>query len=224
MIPTNAHGDWTFQREDIARGFDAHVREQLPWYELATGAVAHIARHYIPDGGLVYDIGASTGNIGRMLAETLETRDARFVAIESSAEMVREYRGPGEIRHADALTFDYETFDVAIVFLVLMFLPAGRRKAFVRHLCSHIRPGGALIVFDKTAGPGGYLATVLHRLTIAGKVATGADPGEIIAKELSLIGVQRPLGERFMELTAAPMPVEVFRFGEFAGWVVENPE
>jgi tRNA (cmo5U34)-methyltransferase len=219
-----AYGDWTFQREDIARDFDAHVREQLPWYDLATGAVAHIARHYIPEGGLVYDIGASTGNIGRSLAETLVTRNARLVAIEASAEMVRQYQGPGEIVQADALTFPFEEFDVAIVFLVLMFLPPGRRKGFLRDLCAKIRPGGALIIFDKVTGPSGYLSTVLHRLTIAGKVATGATPAEIIAKELSLIGVQRPLGARFMELAVSPMPTEVFPFGEFVGWVIENPE
>lgn len=218
------HGDWTFQREDIARDFDAHVREQLPWYDLATGAVAHIARHYIPEGGLVYDVGASTGNIGRSLAETLVARRARLVAIESSPDMARQYRGPGELVEADALTFPFEEFDVAIVFLVLMFLPAGRRKSFLRELCAKIRPGGVLIVFDKVTGPSGYLATVLHRLTIAGKVATGAAPAEIIAKELSLIGVQRPLGARFMEFAVSPMPTEVFRFGEFVGWVIENPE
>lgn len=217
-------GDWTFQTAEIARGFDAHVREQLPWYDLATGAVAHIARHYIPNGGLVYDIGASTGNIGRAIAETIAARNARFVAIESSAEMVREYSGPGTIHHADAMAFPYEPFDVGIVFLVLMFLPAGERKGFIRQMCDKIRPGGALIVFDKTVGPSGYLSTVLHRLTIAGKVATGSQPGSIIEKELSLVGVQRPLSRSFMDTAVSPSPVEVFRFGEFAGWVIERPE
>ena len=51
--------EWTFENTDVASGFDRHVREQLPWYDLVTGAVAHIARHYIPKDGLVYDIGAS---------------------------------------------------------------------------------------------------------------------------------------------------------------------
>ena len=217
-------GDWTFQTADIARDFDSHVREQLPWYELATGAVAHIARHYIPHGGLVYDIGASTGNIGRALSETLTQREARLVAIEQSAQMVAAYSGPGEIVQADAAGFDFAPFDVAVAFLFLMFVPAGHRRALLQSLCAKIRPGGALIIFDKTEGRGGYLSTVLHRLTIAGKVAQGTPAGEIIAKELSLIGVQRPISESFMSLYASPMAVEVFRFGEFAGWVIERPE
>ena len=49
--------DWTFQNKEVADKFDYHVREQLPWYEIATGLVAHIVRHYLPENGLMYDIG-----------------------------------------------------------------------------------------------------------------------------------------------------------------------
>ena len=55
-IPT----DWTFKNANVAKHFDDHVREQLPFYDMATQAVEHIGRHYIPHGGLVYDIGRST--------------------------------------------------------------------------------------------------------------------------------------------------------------------
>ena len=41
--------DWTFR--GFSGQFDGHVREQLPWYDMATAAVAMIARHYIPHGG-----------------------------------------------------------------------------------------------------------------------------------------------------------------------------
>ena len=66
--------DWTFR--GFSGQFDGHVREQLPWYDMATAAVAMIARHYIPQGGKVYDLGCSTGNIGRVLAPTLHEREA----------------------------------------------------------------------------------------------------------------------------------------------------
>ena len=60
QIPKN----WTFENTSVAQNFDKHVREQLPFYDLATNAISHIARHYIQENKLVYDIGASTGNIG----------------------------------------------------------------------------------------------------------------------------------------------------------------
>lgn len=64
----NRVSDWTFH--GFAKEFDGHVREQLPWYELASAAMGLIARQYIPKGGKVYDLGASTGNVGRVLAPT----------------------------------------------------------------------------------------------------------------------------------------------------------
>lgn len=216
-IPT----DWTFKNASVADGFERHVREQLPWYELATGAVAHVARHYIGEKGLIYDIGASTGNISRALADTAAARTARIINIEPSPEMCDRFNGAGKLVQADALDFDYEQFDVAICFLTVMFMPIGERVAFLRRLQSKIKPGGAMIVFDKTEIGVGYLSTVMHRLTIAGKVATGCDPKEIIEKELSLCGVQRPLSYQFMR-HALPNAVEMFRFGEFAGYVIEG--
>lgn len=89
-IPRN----WTFENSEIATGFDRPVREQLPWYDLATGSIAHIARHYIPQDGLVYDIGAATGNIGGALQPTLTDRNAWLISIESSGEMAELYNGP----------------------------------------------------------------------------------------------------------------------------------
>lgn len=214
-IPSN----WTFERADIAKGFDRHVREQLPWYGLATNALAHIARHYVPRGGLVYDLGASTGNVGKALRETLRDRHAELVAIESSMHMVEQYRGPGRIVHGNAADFDYAPFDLAVAFLTLMFLSVEERVQLLGKLRARVRPGGAIIVFDKTQATTGYPATILARMTLAGKVAAGVEPSEIIAKELSLGGVQRPIHPGLLGADA----IEWFRFAEFAGWLIEGP-
>jgi tRNA (cmo5U34)-methyltransferase len=214
-IPRN----WTFETSEVAKGFERHVREQLPWYELITGAVAHVARHYIPTGGRIYDIGASTGNIGRALAETIEDRKAELIGIEASASMAELYSAPGKVICADALHFDFEPFDVGILMLVMMFMPVAERGAFLERLAAKARPGGALIIIDKVEVGGAYAATALYRLALAGKVAAQVPADEIIAKELSLGGVQRPL-------SGPPIAgaVEFFRFGAFAGWVWEAAE
>ena len=214
-IPVN----WTFHDQNVAEGFERHVREQLPWYELATGAVAHVARHYIPNDGLVYDLGAATGNIGRALAPTLLARGARLVSVEPSPEMADLYAGPQPegliMEAAEAVTF--QPFDVAVAFLTLMFVPVAERGPLLNRLWQKLRPGGALIVFDKCEAQPGYVGTVLWRLALAGKLAAGVEAVEIVAKELSLSGVQRPLAPRLLPANA----VEFFRFGEFAGWVIE---
>ena len=208
--------EWTFENTKVASGFDRHVREQLPWYDLVTGAVAHIARHYIPKNGLVYDIGASTGNIGQAIEETITERKAKLVGIEASAEMCARYKAPGDLVQIDALDYRFQPYDLAICYLVLMFLPVGKRQEFIDYLKSLIKPGGALLIVDKCEAATGYEATVFWRLTLAGKIAAGVDAESVIAKELSLSGVQRPLDPAMLGDDA----VQWFRFGDFAGWIV----
>lgn len=213
--------DWTFETADIARSFDRHVREQLPWYDLATGAVAHIIRHYLPRGGVMYDIGASTGNIGRAVAGILSDRCARVIPVEASEEMARVYTGPGReaLVCGDIAQVEIEPFDVAVLFLTMMFIVPGERVGVVARLRARLRPGGVIIILDKATAQGGYLGTMLARLTLAGKVASGVPAGDIVAKELSLAGVQRPVSPREV---AGWGGTEWFRFGEFVGWVIEG--
>ena len=97
-----------------------------------------------------------------------------------------------------------------------MFVPVSKRDRLISELTSKVNPGGCIIIFDKLPPSGGYLSTVLYRLTLAGKVTTGAKPEEIIKKELSLSGCQRPFN--LMDYHEAK---EVFRFGDFAGWIIE---
>jgi len=212
--------EWTFRSRAVARHFDRHVKEQLPWYDLATNAVAHFGRHYIPRNGVVYDIGASTGNIGLALKETLIQRQARFFAIEDSQEMADRYEGPPQLIVADAVSFDYQPFDFAVCFLVFMFLPVDTRVSFLRRLQGLTKAGGALVIVDKVQMPPGYVGTAFSRLTLQQKLAVGAKPDDILRKELSLAGYQRPVDPAMLPKSARAF----FQVGEFVGWIIEAPE
>jgi len=214
-IPKN----WTFEDKEVANAFDNHVRGQLPWYELASGIVSHVVRHYLPTNGVIYDIGASTGNIGRGIKPILDARSAELIEIEPAAEMhdTASYVGHQLIKE-DACKVNYQEFDVATLFLVLMFIGVEERKLLLDELYVNLKEGGALIVFDKCVPAGGYVSTILSRLTLAGKMASNVTPEDIIAKELSTSGVQRPIAVE--ELPGNP--IEIFRFGDFAGWIIEK--
>ena len=210
--------DWTFKKFSIAKGFDRHVREQLPWYDLATGIVRHIVRHYLNRGGLVYDIGASTGNIGKSISDILKNREASLVAIDNSGEMLKLYSGPGKIELWNAEEYEYKNFDIAICFLSLLFLSQEKRKYLIQKLRVKVKKGGAIIIFDKEEPSQGYISIIKLRLALAGKLASGATAKEIIQKELSLSGIQRPISKREIPLEAQ----EIFRFGDFFGTIIEG--
>jgi len=209
---------WTFNREDISRIFDKHVREELPWYDMVTRCIRQIARHYISEGGLVYDVGASTGNVGRAIEDIVKSRSARLIAIEKSKEMAANYHAIGELIVKDALEVDYENADLIICFLLLMFLGAEEKAELTQKMLASLKDGGALIIVDKRTAEDGYIGTVLSRLTLSEKLNAGVTAERIISKELSLAGVQRPMRPKDVPAGA----VEFFRFGEFSGWIVEK--
>jgi tRNA (cmo5U34)-methyltransferase len=208
---------WTFRSAEVASEFDRHVREQLPWYDVVSESLVQIVRHYLPHGGFIYDIGASTGNVGRRLWETLDARDATLVAIEESEELVNLYDGPGTVRLGSATTQEYEAFDVAVCYLLLMFLTPREREILIQRLMQSMNPGGAIILVERFVPDGGYRGLVMSRLTLAGKIAAGVESDKILDKELSLSGIQRPL-------TRSEIPedaYEWFRMGDFRGYVIE---
>ncbi len=213
-----SEGGWTFENQEIAGAFDDHVRDQLPWYDLATGMVAHIIRHYLPKNGVIYDIGSATGNITRSVGLTLKERNATAISIEPSQEMSSQFKGYGHVEQSTAQDYKYEKFDIAVLFLTMMFVPIKDRATLIERLNEQCNVGGCIIIFDKCRPESGYIATVLSRLTLAGKVATGTPPDEIVKKELSLSGCQRPY------ICNIPGAIQVFRFGDFVGWVVEKGE
>ncbi len=210
---------WTFKNKEVADGFDDHVREQLPWYDMLTDAIGHLGRHYIQENGVVYDIGASTGNIERVLLETLKERKANLIPIEPSPEMAANYSGKGRdsllLKNADEV--EYKEFDFAVCFLTYMFMPPSTRREWLDELKLKCKKGGAIVIVDKVEASSGYIATALWRLTLSNKIKGGASPSEIIKKELSLSGVQRPVSET--EMSDAFL---WFRYGDWAGWIIER--
>lgn len=210
---------WTFEDSGVAAEFDQHVREQLPWYDLVTGAIGQIARHYIPTHGQVYDIGASQGNVSRALGPLLADRKADLVSIEPSPDMCQLFKGPGQLICERAEEYDFKDYDFGVAMLALMFVPPSKTPDLLARLVTRIRPGGALVLVERTLPPAGYMSIVTSRLTLAAKADMGAPADQIIAKELSLSGVQRPIDPALLGRLGA---VEWFRFGDFAGYVIEG--
>lgn len=211
--------DFKFSGAMVGASFDAHVRQQLPFYDLVTDSISVIVRNYLQPNGLIYDIGASTGNITTKIAPIAKERNAQMVSLESSPEMAKSWNGVGSIEVVDACSFVYENFDVAVCNLVLMFMPLEARQQLLKNLLSSVKVGGAIVLVEKTLVDGGYFGTVLRRMTWQWKLSGGATYDEIVKKELSLSGVQRPLDES--ELINNFGAKQFFRLGEFSGWVIE---
>lgn len=212
---------WTFKSKHIAEHFDAHVRQQLPWYDMASDLAVFIARHFISARSLIYDIGGSTGNLGRRLGDVIAHTKSRYIIIDSSAEM-KEHARPFMFHHSDATTYQYRAFNICFLFLVLMFIqPFGRRKllSILQQKCI---PGGVVIIFDRLEQEAGLIGSAFNRFGFNMKIQAGAREADVIRKELSLAVAQYPLAANEIE-SVFPGTSIAFKCGNFIGYVYQKP-
>jgi hypothetical protein len=99
-------------------------------------------------------------------------------------------------------------------------VPPAVRVKWYRDLATKIKLGGALVVVDKIITPPGYAGTALRRMAMQWKSDSGVSSDDIIAKELSLAGYQRPINPNML----FPSGQIFFAFGDFMGWVIERSE
>lgn len=205
--------------ESVSNGFDDHVREQLPWYDLVTDLVCHIAKGHLGKDSSLLDIGCSTGNITHRLKPEIKDRNITTESIDSSPYMASKFKGNGELIVDDICTYHLKKYDVVVSMLSLMFIDISKRSLLIRRLKESLNPGGVLIIVDKLVPKKGYSSLIASKFTIVNKLKTGVSASEVIKKEVSLIGVQRPFDNDFFEVNEF---VEFFRLGDFVGVFYEG--
>lgn len=211
--------EWTFKNKDVASNFDNHVAEQLPWYYMAQSMAAHLIRCYLPYDGILIDLGCSTGGITKAVSDVIKARNVSALSIDNSKEMIDIFDGPGKALLGDMADKSlFDSFDVCCVFLSIMFMPVKDRESFIDSLILRKQEGGAIIIVDKAVQVSGYLGTSISRLTISNKINGKNSAEDILKKELSLCGVQRPIDPDLLESRGF---IKWLQIGEFIGWIKE---
>ena len=89
----------------------------MPWYEMASNMIAHFGRHYLPDNGVMYDLGASTGNITKSLEAEIKSRNVTAISVDYSKEMAELWSGIGELIISDVRDLELMEYDFCVCFL-----------------------------------------------------------------------------------------------------------
>nr|WP_246847626.1 class I SAM-dependent methyltransferase [Vibrio crassostreae] len=178
---------------------------------------AHFARNYLPENGVLLDLGCSTGNVSDSCRETITTRNASVVNVDNSEEMADLFKGVGEVTIANIENFEIPEFDVCVMFLSMMFVPVNSRSSLIMELMKKTRKGGLVLIVDKMESFSGYSGQVINRLSLVNKLDAGAKPDDVLAKELSLSGVQRPISPELLNSFT-----KWFQIGEFCGYLYEG--
>jgi tRNA (cmo5U34)-methyltransferase len=206
---------WTFKNESVAKHFNEHVEEQLPWYELASRLIAFYAKAYLYERSTIYDLGCSTGNIAKRLQSFIVEKHIYYKGFDSSREILKENSAGLPTYNVDINDIKFESPDVIVSMLTMLFIPKRKRKMLFQAIYDSLPSGGAFILLERFTQPD-FLSLTSARLILSEKKDSGDN---ILKKELSLVGSQFLLSKS--ELPGEPH--NIFTFADFIGYLIEKP-
>jgi tRNA (cmo5U34)-methyltransferase len=225
-------GRWSFGGS-TPEIFDVHVERSVPGYRTGHAIICELSDFHVSDGARVIDVGCSTGTLICRLAHRHQDVDAVFVGVDSEPEMatVARRRSAGiesvRITEADAAVVDYRGTSFVILYYTLQFVSVHRRAKLLASIAQHMRPGGGIVIFEKTRLSGGDLQDVFNQLYDSFKLHRGFSPEAVIGKQRSLRGVLTPLSseENMALLTGAGFaePQLVYKNLAFEGMYARRP-
>lgn len=194
--------------------------------------VSKILQRFLEPRALVYDLGCSTGTTLIELARRLEDLELELIGVDSSPAMIEKavlkaevYSKRDQLRFIEADILDFELQECAAIIMnyTLQFVRPLQRQQFVERLYRSLRPGGVLIVCEKTISASPMLNRGFIEFYLGFKREQGYSEIEIALKREALENVLVPFaaGENLKMLRQAGFKEveQFFQWFNFSSYV-----
>ena len=145
--------------ERVVEVFDDMLDRSIPFYRDVIKGAASLLDVYLEPGDVVCDLGCSTGTPLLEFARILEGKKLKLIGIDNSPPMIEKARIKAELYsrkeslsfiQGDITTLDQPGTGAFILNYTLQFIRPLLRKSLVERLYDNLRPGGLLILSEKT--------------------------------------------------------------------------
>ena len=144
--------------DTVADVFDDMIRRSAPGYEMTLSFMPLIASRYGAEGGRVYDLGCSLG-AGMLALLKGSAKSMAWIGIDQSEAMLTRCRTNLKapfanedlvLRQEDILETDIENAAIVCLNFTLQFVTKERRSELLTRIYEGLRPGGVLLLSEKT--------------------------------------------------------------------------
>ncbi|NOD49783.1 MULTISPECIES: methyltransferase domain-containing protein [unclassified Ruegeria] len=192
------NANWTFGG-NVPDTFVDHIKLSVPLYEMGHGLICQVSDFFVRNDSLCYEIGTSTGELIRKLAEHNSGKpDARWIGIDVEPEMVKVAEAhcadvPNiTILHDDARHMEMDKADLIVSYYTMQFVPPRYRQELFNKIYQSLNWGGAFVMFEKVRGPDARFQDIMTQLYNEFKISNGFSSEEIVEKSRSLKSVLEP--------------------------------
>jgi len=208
-------GDRDFRFDaTVAAVFDDMLERSVPGYRPVIEMTGAILSRFLKPNDLLYDLGCSTGTTLVELAGRLNAASLSFIGLDNSPAMLSKARLKTEkaglaeridFREVDITTAPLEPAGAVLMNYTLQFIAPAQRQDFLTRIHHTLRPGGVLILSEKTISADPSLDQIYLDFYLDFKRANGYSETEIARKRQALEKVLIPfsLADNLRMLTAA---------------------
>ena len=145
--------------ERVVEVFDDMLDRSIPCYKNVIGETSRLLAAHLQHGDTVCDLGCATGTALLHFAKVLADHHLQFIGIDNSPAMLTKARLKAEFyvsdevvsfQQADITEFDQPGTGAFILNYTLQFIRPVVRPSFIQRLYDNLRPGGLLILSEKT--------------------------------------------------------------------------
>ena len=208
-----AAGDFVFD-ERVVRVFADMIQRSVPGYGLVLELLALLARRFVQDESVVYDLGCSLGAATLAMHQGVEHKNVRFTVVDNSAPMIARCKQllsehgkgyPIEFLEDDVRRVPVRNASMTVLNFTLQFIPPEDREGLLRRIGEGTRPGGILVLSEKIRFDDPEQQQIQTDLHHDFKRSQGYSALEIARKRNALEQVMRPDTEveHFERLRAA---------------------
>ena len=185
--------------DTVASVFPDMIQRSVPGYSTIVAMTGVLADRYATPGSRCYDLGCSLGASTFAMAQYLNGRDCRIVAVDNSQAMLSRLveRLPplqipidtvcSDIRHIEICNAS-----VVVLNFTLQFLPPAERDALLGTIYAGMQKGGILVLSEKILFADAHLQALNTELHHAFKKSNGYSDLEISQKRTALENVLQP--------------------------------
>ncbi len=150
--------DFVFS-EHVVEVFDDMLDRSVPFYKEVILSTAQLLDTFLDNQDRVIDLGCATGTTLLELTRILKEKELEFIGVDNSVAMLEKARLKAELyskkdtlhfREVDITNIDFPETGAFILNYTLQFIRPMKREEFIRRIYNNLRPGGILILSEKT--------------------------------------------------------------------------
>jgi len=192
--------DFSFN-ERVVEVFDDMLDRSIPFYREVIRATAELLDRLLIENDRIVDLGCATGTTLLEFCRLMGSDEISFVGVDNSRAMLEKARLKAELytkkRRIDFLEEDIATINLPgtgafILNYTLQFIRPVQRESFLKKIYDNLRPGGVLILGEKTISHDRLLNRVFIELYHNFKRNKGYSELEIAKKREALENVLIP--------------------------------